>query len=423
MAAHIAALRADEHSAFRVVPVIDERVAFPMTRDKVTSESVFQVAGIVQGVIKSNDVPAAGALRGLVAFPVPPIVAGVDDVRNVGRTDQAGLFHGVHAFADCDLGHDFRDFVSQGLKAADILDQVVLFHAHGAPSFLLYLVEIGGLDGRGDGGTDANHDAVAADLDHVVDVIVGLEGPSVVGDSVQDFRLVTLREGLRRGRGRNLDLLADADHIRVFDPVVGGDLLVGGPMLRRDRGQGVALLHGVDGHALAGSGVGRGVSHAQAAVHFGRDLPVSVIQIVAGTGLVRVVTVNGHITAVFVVHAVRLLGGPHKFLDPVPLANIGHKVKKRGEGPVIYCVGVFGVAGDLDRHGAVVVCGAGTAPGPVLFLHIHSDLSVGSDAIVRRRLARSRGEDVPQGFDRTLADHTMNCDRVDLVVSGAVLIG
>ena len=37
-----------------------------------------------------------------------------DDVRNVGRTDQAGLFHGVHAFADCDLGHDFRDFVNTG---------------------------------------------------------------------------------------------------------------------------------------------------------------------------------------------------------------------------------------------------------------------------------------------------------------------
>ena len=73
-AAHISALRADEHSAFRVVPVIDERVAFPVTRDEVTSESVFQVAGIVQGVVKTDDEPAAGALRGLVAFPVPTVV-------------------------------------------------------------------------------------------------------------------------------------------------------------------------------------------------------------------------------------------------------------------------------------------------------------------------------------------------------------
>ncbi len=50
MAAHISALRADEHSAFRAVPVIDEGVPFPVAGDEVTSESMFQVAGIVQGL-------------------------------------------------------------------------------------------------------------------------------------------------------------------------------------------------------------------------------------------------------------------------------------------------------------------------------------------------------------------------------------
>lgn len=293
----------------------------------------------------------------------------------------------------------------------------------GCPPGRLFFYEIGGVDCRRDGSADADHDAGAADLDHVVGVIVGSERLPVIGDGVQDLHPVALLQGRRRGAGRNLDLLADANRVRVLDPVVGRDRLIGGPILGRDLGQRVALLHCVDGHALGGSGVRGGVCHAQAAVHFGRDLPVSVIQIVARTGLVRVITMNGHITAVFVVHAVRLLGGPHKFLDPVSLTDVGHKVEKGGEGPVIYGVGVFGVTGDLDRHGAVIVRGVGTAPGTVLFLHIHSDLAVGSDPIVRRRLARRRGEDIPQGFDRTLTDHTMNCDRVDLVVSGAVLIG
>lgn len=93
------------------------------------------------------------------------------------------------------------------MKAADKLDQVVLFYAHGAPSFLLDLAEIGGVDCRRDGSADADHDAGAADLDHVVGVIVGSERLPVIGDGVQDLHPVALLQGRRRGAGRNLDLL------------------------------------------------------------------------------------------------------------------------------------------------------------------------------------------------------------------------
>ena len=131
----VTALRADEHSAFRVVLVIDEGVPFPVTRDEVTSEAVFKVTRIVKRIVKSDDIAFPAPPGRLVGLPVPAVVAGIDDVRAIVLADQARLADGVLAFADGDLGHDFRDVVFQGFQAADPADKVFFLYAHGIAPF------------------------------------------------------------------------------------------------------------------------------------------------------------------------------------------------------------------------------------------------------------------------------------------------
>lgn len=133
MAPHIAALRADEHSAFRIVPVIDERVSLPVSRNEVTSEAVFQVAGVVQWIVKPDDELFPAPPGRLVGFPVSAVVASIYNIRTVVLADQARLFYGVDAFADGDLGHDVRNVVFQGLKTVDPLDQFILVYPIGRP--------------------------------------------------------------------------------------------------------------------------------------------------------------------------------------------------------------------------------------------------------------------------------------------------
>ena len=161
---------------------------------------------------------------------------------------------------------------------------------------------------------------------------------------------------------------------------------------------------------------------SQTFIDFVGDLAVAVIQIIARTGLVRIIAVNGHITAVSVVYAVRLVRRPDQFLNPVSLTDVSHQVDQGGEGLVVYGVGVFRIRRDFDRDRAVVVGATGRTPGTVLFFDIHSDSAVDADAVIRRRLSGSRREDISQGFDRTLADDTMDRDRVDLLISGTGLV-
>ena len=87
MTPHIAALRADEHSAFWVVPVIDEGVPFPVTGDEVTSEAVFQVAGIVQRIIKPDDELFPAPPGRLIRLPVSAVVTSIHNVRTVVLAD------------------------------------------------------------------------------------------------------------------------------------------------------------------------------------------------------------------------------------------------------------------------------------------------------------------------------------------------
>ena len=78
------------------------------------------------------------------------------------------------------------------------------------------------IDGRCDCLSDTNDHTVAVGFDHVIFVIVGLEGFPCVGDSFQDLYFVAFFEGLGGlGVWRNFDFLADADQVCVCDPVIG----------------------------------------------------------------------------------------------------------------------------------------------------------------------------------------------------------
>lgn len=103
------------------------------------------------------------------------------------------------------------------------------------------------IDGRCDCLSDTNDHTVAVGFDHVIFVIVGLEGFPCVGDSFQDLYFVAFFEGLGGlGVWRNFDFLADADQVCVCDPVIGRDLLIGRPVLLGDLRQCFASFDSVD---------------------------------------------------------------------------------------------------------------------------------------------------------------------------------
>ena len=214
--------------------------------------------------------------------------------------------------------------------------------------------------------------------------MVGLEGFPCVGDSFQDLYFITLIEGLGDlGVCRNFDFLADADQVRVCDPVISRDLLIGCPVLLGDLRQCFAGFDSVDHFASGRFILCRLFSTgAQAAVDFGCDFTVAVIQVVARTSLVCIIAVNGHIAPVQVIHTVLFVGGPHKTFDPVSLADVSHQVNKRGECLFIDCVRVLCIGRDFDRDRSVIVGRGRTTPGTVLFFHIHSDFAVVADPIV-----------------------------------------
>ena len=143
------------------------------------------------------------------------------------------------------------------------------------------------------------------------------------------------------------------------------------------------------------------------------------VEIFTRARLIGVVAVYGHIAAVLVVHAVSLAGRPDEAWNAVALANINEQVDQSGVGFGIDRVRVFGIAGDLNRDRAVIICGIGGAPGAVLLLAVHTDTAVCADTVVAGRLSGGRCKDIAQGLHRALADHAMDSHGVDLVISGA----
>ena len=104
------------------------------------------------------------------------------------------------------------------------------------------------------------------------------------------------------------------------------------------------------------------------------------------------------------IYAGILVCTPNKFLDPVAAANIRYKVKKGGVCFIVYRVRFGGVACNLDRNCAVIVCGTRTAPRTILFFAIHTEAPVVSDPVITGRLTRRWREDSAQRFNGTLPD-------------------
>ena len=125
MPAYIATVRSDVHSAFRIVLLIDENMAAPMSRDEVTSEAIFKGFRIVQVIINVNPVTSAGPLRPasvviivilvgqsfIAGVEVVPIITGVHYIGDVIFTDKFCLFYCIDAFTDNQFFHDVRNFV------------------------------------------------------------------------------------------------------------------------------------------------------------------------------------------------------------------------------------------------------------------------------------------------------------------------
>ena len=125
MPAYIATVRSDIHSAFRIVFLIDEDMAAPMTRDKMASEAVFKGLRIVQVIVNVDSVPFARPLRpasvmvvvigmgqGFVAgVEVVPVVTGVYYIGDVVLADKFCLFYCIYAFTDNQFFHDVGNFV------------------------------------------------------------------------------------------------------------------------------------------------------------------------------------------------------------------------------------------------------------------------------------------------------------------------
>ena len=102
---------------------------------------------------------------------------------------------------------------------------------------------------------------------------------------------------------------------------------------------------------------------------FGVDLcgnvSVSLVEICTGTRLVRIVSVNGHVTTVKVIHALVLVSTPNELLDTVTAANISHKLNEGIVSPVGNGIRLFGVRSYAevfiprliyDRNSVLVSC-------------------------------------------------------------------
>jgi hypothetical protein len=149
---------------------------------------------------------------------------------------------------------------------------------------------------------------------------------------------------------------------------------------------------------------------------------VALVEILARAGLVGVVSVDGHVAAVDVVHAVGLVGRPDQLLDAVALADVSHQLDQGAVRCIGDSVGVLGVAGDFDGDGAVVVLTAGSAPGAILLVDGQTDAAVFADDVIGAALSVSGGKIVAALLGRPLAHDAVDRDGVDGVVARAGLV-
>lgn len=129
------------------------------------------------------------------------------------------------------------------------------------------------------------------------------------------------------------------------------------------------VVYGGLGAARSAGGRGGGAgAAAQPLSDLGGNLPMQVVEVIAGAALICEPAMNGH-------HHLTGLGGigerlclvpePEQLLGSVPAADVRNKVEKGCVGFVRDGIRLFVVAGRLDGDGTVVVGGAGGTPGAV----------------------------------------------------------
>ena len=169
-------------------------------------------------------------------------------------------------------------------------------------------------------GGSGDLDQIGLELLHLVLGCVGLGFVNVLGiDPTVDIGSAALDSNQMVGM---LALEIGVERDGSFTRLAGhAGLAVGtGIVLLASEGDHIALLE----DDLLGSLNGFDLN-TQPFVDFGGDLIVTVIQVIAGAGLVGVVTVNGHITTIQMVHTIILNGRPHQLLDAVPFTDVSHR--------------------------------------------------------------------------------------------------
>ena len=147
-------------------------------------------------------------------------------------------------------------------------------------------------------------------------------------------------------------------------------------------------LDGVVGGSSAGRFAGRVAASvaggaAQATIHRLSDSAMSIVEIVSGASLCRIIPVYGHVAAVKMIHAGRFVRRPDQLLDVVSLADVSNQID---ESVVRLCayrpVGSASVVCHFNGYGSLVVGIGRGAPRAIAFIHIKSDAAIAAYAIV-----------------------------------------
>ena len=112
------------------------------------------------------------------------------------------------------------------------------------------------------------------------------------------------------------------------------------------------------------------------------DIAQPIVDVIARAGLGRIVAMDRHVTTVAVVDPIVFVGGPHQLFDPISFADVRHEFNEGLHGCIGDGIRIIGFGGNLDRHGTVVIRRGGGAPGTVFLIHIESNTTIGSNAVV-----------------------------------------
>ena len=240
------------------------------------------------------------------------------------------------------------------------------------------------------------------------------------------------------GKCRGFDWRHDgvpAGLVLVNDRAVAADLYHIPAELLHPAGNSFAVIVGAarDGHEVTDldrpgglGGFGRLYITAESCRDLGCQIAHAGIHPVAGTGFTRKPPMDSqnHLVGFRgVVQRLGLISKPEQLGFAVALADVGAKFNEPLVHHILESIRLGGVGSALDGDGSLVVCVGGRAPGAVSFLHIHTDPSVCTNAVVAAGLLGSRQKDVTQRFHRALTHHAVGRDAVNAVGALSGMVG